>query len=146
MKKFEKNIDDRKVLVARISQLTGQESHYTRVPRCAYEIGAFTVEKDGSLTVEEGADETVLQTLISENMIGACIEEAQAVSQEAEQPAAGTAQIRQPELGTEDWGEDDGPEAGSASRNLRGAGSVETGDGHLRTANAADGDPRNRHN
>ena len=111
MKKFEKNIDDRKKLVARLSQLTGLDSHYTRVPRCAYEIGAFTVEKDGTLTVEEGADETVLQTLISENMIGACIEEAQLVSREAEQPAADLAQILQPELGTEEWGEDDEAEA-----------------------------------
>ena len=57
MKKFEKNIDNRKVLVARISELTGLDAHYTFVPRCAYEIGAFTVEKDGRLTVEEGADE-----------------------------------------------------------------------------------------
>lgn len=110
MKKFEKNIDNRKVLVARISELTGLDAHYTFVPRCAYEIGAFTVEKDGSLTVEESADESVLQTLISENMIGACIEETHPVSREAEQPAAPT-QILQPELGTEEWGEDDEPEA-----------------------------------
>ena len=33
MKKFEKNIDDRKVLVARISQLTGVDARYTFVPR-----------------------------------------------------------------------------------------------------------------
>ena len=110
MKRFEKNINNRKELVARISQLTGQDARYTFVPRCAYEIGAFTVEKDGSLTVEEGADETILQTLISENMIGACIEETHPVSLEAEQPAA-PAQILQPELGTEEWGEDDEPEA-----------------------------------
>ena len=110
MKKFEKNIDNRKVLVARISELTGLDAHYTFVPRCAYEIGAFTVEKDGSLTVEEGADESVLQILISENMVGASIEETHPVSQEAEQPAA-PAHILQPELGTEEWGEDDEPEA-----------------------------------
>ncbi len=107
MKKFEKNIDDRRVLVARISQLTGQESRYTRVPRCAYEIGAFTVEKDGSLTVEEGVDESILQTLKEEGLIGECIEETQAVSREAEQPTAATAQILQPDLGTEDWDEDE---------------------------------------
>ena len=109
MKKYEKNIDDRKVLVAKISELTGLDSHYTRVPRCAYEIGAFTVETDGSLTVEEGADESVLQTLISENLIGACIEETQPASREDEQTAP--AQVIQPELGTEDWGEDDWEEA-----------------------------------
>ena len=111
MKKFEKNINNRKELVARISQLTGLDARYTFVPRCAYEIGAFTVEKDGTLTVEEGADENVLQALISENMIGACIEETQPVSQEEEQSGDAPAQILRPELGTEEWGEDDEAEA-----------------------------------
>lgn len=99
MKKFEKNIDNRKVLVARISELTGTEARYTFVPRCAYEIGAFTVEKDGCLSVAEGADESVIQTLISEGMIGACIEGTHPENPaEAGQPA-GTpvVQIIQPE-------------------------------------------------
>ena len=109
MKRFEKNIDDRKMLAARISELTGVESRYTRMPRCAYEIGAFTVERDGSLTAAEGADESVLQTLTSENMIGECIEGTQPISQEAEQPAA-PVQILQPESGTGEWGGNDEPE------------------------------------
>ena len=109
MKKYAKNIDDRKLLVARLSELTGLNSRYTFVPRCAYEVGAFTVEKDGSLTVEEGADESILQTLISENMIGACIEETHPVS--PAQTETETAQIIQPDLGTEEWGEDDWEEA-----------------------------------
>ena len=109
MKKYAKNIDDRKLLVARLSELTGLNSRYTFVPRCAYEVGAFTVEKDGSLTVEEGADESILQTLISENMIGACIEETHPVS--PAQTETETAQINQPDLGTEEWGEDDWEEA-----------------------------------
>ena len=66
MRKFEKNIEDRKQLVARLKELTGLESRYTFVPRCAYLVGSFTVEKDGSLTVEEGADEQVLDTLIAD--------------------------------------------------------------------------------
>lgn len=112
MKKFEKNIDDRKLLVARLSELTGLNSRYTFVPRCAYEIGPFTVEKDGRLTVEEGADENILQTLISENMIGECIEETHPVSAvPTAQPFGAPAQITQPDLGTEEWGEDDWEEA-----------------------------------
>lgn len=71
MRKFEKSIDDRKQLVNRISELTGLDAQYTRVPRCAYVIGSFTVEKDGSLTVEDGADEAILEALTSEEMIGA---------------------------------------------------------------------------
>ena len=109
MKKYEKNIEDRKVLVARLSELTGLDARYTRVPRCAYEVGPFIVEKDGCLTVEEGADESVLETLISENMIGACIEETHPVS--PTQPGTEPAEILQPDLGTEEWGEDDWEEA-----------------------------------
>lgn len=71
MKSFEKNIDNRKVLVSRLSELTGLDARYTRVPRCAYEIGAFTVEKDGSLTVEEGADEGIIEMLKAEGLVGA---------------------------------------------------------------------------
>ena len=74
MRKFEKNIDNRKLLVGRLSELTRLESRYTFVPRCAYVVGSFTVEKDGTLTVEDGADEQVLSTLISEGMIGAELE------------------------------------------------------------------------
>ena len=92
MKRFEKNIDDRKMLVTRISELTGVESRYTRMPRCAYEIGAFTVERDGSLTAAEGADEGVLQAIISENMVGACIEETHPETDVFAQPASETAE------------------------------------------------------
>ena len=108
MKKYGKNIDDRKVLVARLSELTGLSAHYTRVPRCAYEIGSFTVEKDGCLVVEEGADENFIETLTSEKLIGDCIEE---VDLENVVPGAAPAQIIQPDLRTEYWGEDDGEKA-----------------------------------
>jgi hypothetical protein len=114
MKKYAKNIDDRKVMVSRLSELTGLDARYTRVPRCAYEVGAFIVEKDGSLTVEDGADESILQTLISENMIGACIEEIHPVS--PDQTETETMQIIQPDLGTEEWGEDDWQEAEEPSQ------------------------------
>ena len=38
-------VRDRKVLVKRLEELTGLKAAYTYVPRCAYEIGAFTVER-----------------------------------------------------------------------------------------------------
>lgn len=70
MMKFEKNIEERKVLVKRLGELTGIAPYYTRVPRCAYEIGAYTVERDGSLTVEEdAADPGILTTLKNEGLI-----------------------------------------------------------------------------
>lgn len=70
MKAFKKNIPDRKALVGRLKELTGLDSIYTRVPRCAYIVGDFTVEKDGTLKADEGADETILRTLMEEEMIG----------------------------------------------------------------------------
>lgn len=70
MMRFEKNIEERKVLVRRLGELTGIVPHYTKVPRCAYEIGAYTVERDGSLTVEEDAAESgILATLKEEGLI-----------------------------------------------------------------------------
>lgn len=70
MMRFEKNIEERKVLVKRLGELTGIAPHYTKVPRCAYEIGAYTVERDGSLTVEEDAAESgILATLKEEGLI-----------------------------------------------------------------------------
>ncbi len=63
------NIDNRKNLVKKIEALTGLKSRYTMMPRCAYEIGAFTVEKDGSLTVADDADQNVINALLAEQMI-----------------------------------------------------------------------------
>lgn len=63
------SVRDRKVLVKRLEELTGQKAVYTYVPRCAYEIGAFTVERSGNLTVGDGADESIIDTLLSEEMI-----------------------------------------------------------------------------
>ena len=66
---YELNIDNRKDLVKKIETLTGLKSRYTMMPRCAYEIGAFTVEKDGSLTVADDADQNVIDALLAEQMI-----------------------------------------------------------------------------
>ena len=63
------NIDNRKDFVKKIEALTGLKSRYTMMPRCAYEIGAFTVEKDGSLTVVDDADQNVIEALLAEQMI-----------------------------------------------------------------------------
>ena len=109
MKKYAKNIENRKVLVERLVELTGKKARYTFVPRCAYEVGDFTVEKDGSLTVQDGADETVIQMLKDEDMIGEeMVEEAPPVgvtmihaSQADEAEANTTTNLREQEA--EDW-------------------------------------------
>ena len=70
MKKYEMNTDDRKVLVKRLSELTGVKPAYTYMPRCAYECGAYSVERNGDLMVEEAdADVNIINTLIAEGLI-----------------------------------------------------------------------------
>lgn len=70
MMRFKLNIADRKEMVKRLGELTGTAPHYTRMPRCAYEIGVYTVERDGSLTVgEEAAEPGILTTLKDEGLI-----------------------------------------------------------------------------
>jgi hypothetical protein len=62
-------VENRKELVKRLEELTGLKAVYTYMPRYAYEIGAFTVERNGDLTVGEGADESIIDTLLAEQMI-----------------------------------------------------------------------------
>lgn len=69
MKKYALNIEDRKVLVSRLMALTGLHSQYTFMPRCAYIIGRYTVEKEGTLVIEENADDALIQTLLDEGII-----------------------------------------------------------------------------
>ena len=61
--------DNRKATAARLAKITGAEARYTRVPRCAYEVGAYTLEKDGTITIEEGADLQPLRILADEGFI-----------------------------------------------------------------------------
>ena len=61
--------DNRKEAAARLAEITGAESRYTRVPRCAYEVGPYTIEKDGSITVAEDADLAPLQALADEGLV-----------------------------------------------------------------------------
>ena len=46
MLRFEKNVEDRKVMVSRLGELVGVKPHYTMAPRMAFEIGDWTVERD----------------------------------------------------------------------------------------------------
>jgi len=70
MMRFGLNVEDKKTLVKRIGELSGQQPRYTYVPRCAFEIGAYTVERNGDLVVEDTeADEALIQTLLSEGLI-----------------------------------------------------------------------------
>lgn len=69
MKKYALNIENRKVLVSRLMALTGLHSQYTFMPRCAYIVGKYTVEKEGTLVIEENTDPEIIQTLLDEGII-----------------------------------------------------------------------------
>lgn len=69
MKKYALNVEDRKVLVSRLMALTGLHSQYTFMPRCAYIVGRYTVEKEGTLVIEENAEPEIIQTLLDEGII-----------------------------------------------------------------------------
>lgn len=70
MLKFELNIENRKDLAKRMEELTGIHPYYTRAPLYAYDIGAYTIDREGNLLVEpENANAEVLTTLLNEGLI-----------------------------------------------------------------------------
>lgn len=100
MKTYAKNIPNRKDLVKRLEELTRKKARYTFVPRCAFEIGEFTVEKDGELTTTNDADELIIGILTKEGMIGALISE-------DETPVEVSPEISLVTETTEEWGDDE---------------------------------------
>ena len=70
MLKFELNVEERKTLAKRMEDLTGIHPYYTKAPRYAYDIGNYTIDRDGNLLVEaENADLELLTTLMNEGLI-----------------------------------------------------------------------------
>ena len=66
MLRFEMIVTDKKALVKRLGELTGEKPKYTGVPKCAYETSEFTVLKDGTLECSADASEAVIDTLVTE--------------------------------------------------------------------------------
>lgn len=86
---YEMRTGNRKELVNKISGLTGIQPKYLGVPSCAYQIGRYTVAKEGTLTVDDtAADMELIGQLISEGLIEG--ETAETVTREAEGTAADT--------------------------------------------------------
>ena len=66
---YMKMTESRKDLVKRLEELTGIRSVYTRMPECAFVVGSYKVEKNGTLVVEDDADQRVINTLLEEGLI-----------------------------------------------------------------------------
>ena len=71
---FKGNTDDKSLLVKRIEELTGQKAVYSFVPRCAYLFEKCAVEKDGSLSIEQGMNLDMVKVLLAECLITGRIE------------------------------------------------------------------------
>ena len=69
MRTYMKMMENRKELVKRLSQLAGVKAEYTKMPRCAFLVGDYAVERDGMLTVPDDADMEPIETLLTERMI-----------------------------------------------------------------------------
>ncbi len=69
MQEFKLKIMDRRELVKRMEQLLGIRSRFMRGQGFSYQIGAYTVTRDGILLAPDDAFEDVLQTLVNEDLI-----------------------------------------------------------------------------
>ena len=70
MLKFKLNIAERKTLAKRMEELTGIHPYYTKAPLYSYDIGNYTIDRNGNLLVEpENADAELLTTLLNEGLI-----------------------------------------------------------------------------
>ena len=87
---------NRKASAKRLSELTGMDAVYTRMPRCAYEIGDFTIERDGMVVAEDGADLTLLETLVQEGLLEP-LSEATEQAQDAPESMDDDGQAEEPE-------------------------------------------------
>ena len=56
--------NDRKALVKVISQATGERAVYKFMPTCAFEIGFFTVTKEGTLEFDDRSDAEVVEKVL----------------------------------------------------------------------------------
>lgn len=70
MLKFKLNVAERKTLAKRMEELTGIHPYYTKAPLYSYDIGSYTIGRNGNLLVEpENADAELLTTLLNEGLI-----------------------------------------------------------------------------
>lgn len=61
--------ENRKAVAARLAEIMGGTYRYTKVPRCAYEVGPYFLEKDGRITMPEDTDLTPFQQLANEGLL-----------------------------------------------------------------------------
>ena len=76
---------ERKTAAARPAEIIGERAVYTKMPRCAYLIGPFAIERDGSITASESADLAPLRTLAQEGLLEGWEESVKESTEEAQE-------------------------------------------------------------
>lgn len=84
--------ENRKAAAQRLAEIIGETCHYTKVPRCAYEVGPYMFEKDGSITLEEDADLDPLRQLVREGLVTPFEKEVEVQEEQTEQEEPETAE------------------------------------------------------
>ena len=103
MLKFNRNTEERKTIATRLGELTGMQPFYTRAPRYAYEIGPYTVDRDGDLFVdEEQADADILTALMNEGLITGGEVVGEADDREPDAEPDGTQEAREDQDGVDE--------------------------------------------
>lgn len=74
----------RKELAIKISKLIGEQVKYLGMPSCAYQIGPFRLDKEGTLEFEEESNLTVIEKLKEVYGIEGIAEEGAEAPQEAD--------------------------------------------------------------
>ena len=65
------SVGDKKSVVKRFEELSGEKAKYTRAPRFAYIIRGIVIEKDGTIITEANADMSLIHALTAEGIIEA---------------------------------------------------------------------------
>ena len=63
----------KKILVKTVEEVTGEKAKYLGVPSCAYQIGDYTVERDGTLKWDINLDRQKGDAYLSGSVVGACV-------------------------------------------------------------------------
>ena len=82
-----KTMENRKVLVKRLEQLTGTKAIYTRMPECAFVVGDFKVERYGTLVIGDDADAEVVESLLAEGLIAEDVPEPEPEPEKEPEPS-----------------------------------------------------------
>ena len=88
---------ERKAAAARLAELIGERAVYTKMPRCAYEVGPFAIERDGTITVPEGADLAPVRTLAQEGLLEGWEETVEATAEAATEAQDETTEAAAPD-------------------------------------------------